>query len=64
MKKIRKLLIDRDLDVAKLSRLINKSRTWTSQVLYDRENSPATRKLIASALDVPESELWPDRRAA
>jgi len=48
--KVKNLLWLRGLDVAKLARLIKKSRPWTSQVLYGHAKSEATRKAIARAL--------------
>lgn len=49
-RRARILLWDKGLDVSKLARLIRKSRTWTSQILYGHERSEATRKAIAEIL--------------
>ena len=49
-RKARILLWDKGLDVSKLARLIRRSRTWTSQVLYGHERSESTRKAIAGVL--------------
>lgn len=50
VRKAKILLWDAGLDVAKLARLIRRSRTWTSQVLYGRKQGEATRKAIADIL--------------
>lgn len=60
--KIKNLLWSHDLDVAKLARLIGKSRTWTSLVLYGHVRSEKTRQNIASALGVSIRDLWPDAK--
>lgn len=60
VKKIKNLFWDKDLDVSKLARIIGRSRTWTSQVLYGHVKSEATRRAIASALGVRVEELWPE----
>jgi|GEM_PF-2173071 len=57
-KRIKILLINKDLDVAKLARLIGKNRSWVSQVLYGHIKGEPTRKAIAEALGVPYEELW------
>lgn len=54
------LLWDKGLDVAKLARLINRSRTWTSQVLYSHEKSESTRKAIAAVLG---EYIWDSRHS-
>lgn len=65
-KRIRILIWEKDLNVAALARRIGKSRTWTSQVLYGRMRSEATRRAIADTLGVSVVELWPEnnRKAA
>jgi len=57
-KKIKILLINNDLDVAKLARKIKKNRSWVSQVLYGHIKGEPTRRAIAEALGVPYEELW------
>lgn len=59
-RKARILLWDKGLDVSKLARLICRSRTWTSQVLYGHVKSEPTRRAIASALGIRTEELWPE----
>jgi len=44
------ILWDKGLDVSKLARLVHRSRTWTSQILYGHERSEQTRKAIAEVL--------------
>lgn len=60
IKMIKDLLWDKDLDVAKLARRINRSRTWTSLVLYGIKKSDFTRQAIANTLGVSVEELWPE----
>ena len=59
-KQIKKLLIDRDLTVSELARLINKSRPWTSNVLYGHRTSHATRHDIARVLHLKPEDIWPN----
>lgn len=51
------------LNVSALARLIEKSRPWTSQVLYGKKMSEETRKAIAAAIGKPIEYLWPTRRS-
>ena len=60
--KIKTFLWNHELDVAKLSRVIGKSRTWTSLVLYGHRKSVPTRRAIATALGVNVSDLWPNKK--
>ena len=57
-KKAKDLLWEHDLDVAKLARRINKSRTWTSQVLYGNVPSEDTRMAIVKILG---EYIWPNK---
>lgn len=50
--------------VTELARTISKSRIWTSDVLYGRRKSEATRLAILRAfhqrgLDLEYEDLWP-----
>lgn len=60
-KKVKILLIEKDLNVSKLSKMIGRSRTWTSLVLYGNKKSIPTRKAIARVLGVPYEELWGEK---
>lgn len=52
------------INITAVANMIGRTRTWTSLVLNGHEKSPATRKLIASALGVSVEELWPEHRRA
>ncbi len=52
-------------DIAALSRIIGKSRTWTTLVLYGDKKSEPTRLAILKALhdrgvEVEYDNLWPN----
>jgi transcriptional regulator with XRE-family HTH domain len=64
VKKIKKLMIDREKTIADVAREIGKSRTWTSLVINGNMKTSATRKAIAEALGVDVVTLWPEERKA
>lgn len=56
---IKPVRVWRQLSQAELGQLIGKSAPWVSMAERDQlPVSPAIRKLLATALDVPESQLF------
>ena len=49
------------VDITKLAKKINRTRTWVSLVWHGHRKSIPTRKAIAEALGVPYEELWEDK---
>lgn len=58
------ILMKAGLNVSTLARLIEKSRPWTSQVLYGKKASPETRQAIAAAVGKSIEYLWPTHRSS
>lgn len=63
-KKIKKLLIDQDLTVAKLAETTGYSRVHMSNVINGHFESPKARQKIAEALNQDFSELWGEQNKA
>lgn len=58
-RKIRMIMISKNLDVSKVAELVNRSRSWTSQVLYDNAKSDPIRNAIAKVFGMDAKDLWP-----
>ncbi|MBR1497751.1 MAG: XRE family transcriptional regulator [Oscillospiraceae bacterium] len=54
-KQVKKVMIDRDMDMNDLAEAIGKSREWTSAVVNERVRSYPTAALISDALNVPNT---------
>lgn len=61
-KKIRALLLMKDITCASLARELGVSRTWISLVVNGHQKSSRIRKAIAHRLGKNIKELWPDAR--
>lgn len=57
-KQVRIALIEKDITIKELSKLIGFSRVHTSMVINGHSASPRVRKAIADALNAQEDVLW------
>jgi transcriptional regulator with XRE-family HTH domain len=60
IKKIKKLIIDREVSGAEIARKINVDRSMISLTITGQRKSLRVRRAIADALGVAITELWPD----
>ena len=58
-KKIRALLLMKDITCAELAREVGVSRTWISLVVNGHEKSKRIRKIVAHRLGLKVEDLWP-----
>lgn len=63
-KRIKKLMIDEDVTVVDLATIAGCSRQNVSQVICGKHGSSWVRKIIATALGVQVTDLWPETDAA
>ena len=63
-KKIKKLLIDQDLTIAKLAEKTGYSRVHMSSVINGHFEAPNARKKIAEELNQDFGELWGEQNKA
>ena len=63
-KRVKLIIVGQGLTVAALARKINRSRQWTSAILYGHAKSEITRRAIARALGKTVAEIWPGKKAA
>lgn len=59
-KRIKKLMIDKDVKGAEIARAIGCTRQNVYHVITGRQVSPHIRQAIAESLGVRVSDLWPD----
>ena len=61
-KKIKKLMIDREVSGAQIARLVGCNRQNIYHVIEGRSKPSRIRRAIAEVLGVNVSDLWPDER--
>jgi hypothetical protein len=59
-KKIKKLMIDKDVRGADIARRIEVSKVMVTLTIAGKRKAYRVRKAIADALDVGVPDLWPD----
>ena len=58
-KRVRALLLMKDITCAGLAREVGVSRTWVSLVVNGHKRSVRLRKVIADAIGAEVGDLWP-----
>ena len=59
-KKIKKMMIDRDISGAEIARRENVDRSLVNKVINNKTGSKRVRRAIARELRVDVSEFWPE----
>ncbi|HEY3309879.1 MAG TPA: helix-turn-helix transcriptional regulator [Desulfuromonadaceae bacterium] len=63
-KKIKMLLIEKEIPGAEIARSIGVDRTAVYHVISGKSKSPRIRKAIAATFNLPIEDLWPTSKAA
>jgi len=61
---IRQLMKDKNIKVNDIARMFNVTHVAVSNVIHGKNKSARISEAIATAIDLPVSELWPDDQPA
>lgn len=63
-REIKALIVLQGISISAIARKVGVTRQWVSQVVNGHKPSKRIRKAIASALNKPVEDMWPDNNRA